>query len=622
MPRVGQIIPSYLVPHVQTYINDNSKISDDILPPSEDGVRLLCVFTSAKGEDGVIHSLNSLEDYIEEYGTPNFAMYGQPCYMPYAALKSGNAKCHCLRVMPTDAAYANVVICAYTKTVYDPVAGTNTFTIKFDSHTIEGLVDRDSLALQLENFAVLPPEVNDDGYNVYPLFIIAAKGRGMYGNSYRIRIVGDEILNIENEFQNYILEVLDISSGALTLKEQHRGSFDYNAIVDNNSLLFDDIICDPEFGSNYVSIATNYDNFVRIYDAYVNAIGVSPEIEIPEFANCNLLNGLTKDETPIPGFAIAEDSVINLDTTIGISLNNGTDGSISVNAPDRLEAIDQLYIDAFSRNVDTFIGSKRAIPCDLILDANYSEAVKMKMVELALHRYDARVVVDAGILPTPHHIINWLGRDTIKSLDDFIISKECTHKKIRDPFTNRIITVTYTYELAEKLPTHYKTIGNHIPFVGEAYSTCTDFVDNSIKPVIDADDLEFKERLYKQRCNFVECIAENTYVRATQGTSQFVWTDLSEENNVAVLLEMKRMLEEFVSARLYNFAEVEDRQRFTEAADRMFTDFRQTKVRSYEVYFDMNKYEEERNILHCYLAVTFKTLAKRGIIEIDINKRV
>jgi len=140
--------------------------------------------------------------------------------------------------------------------------------------------------------------------------------------------------------------------------------------------------------------------------------------------------------------------------------------------------------------------------------------------------------------------------------------------------------------------------------------------------MIDADDIDTKEALYTNRVNFFECIAEDTYVRGVQGTSQKQWSDLSEENNVAVVLEMKRILEEFVSSKLYNFAEAEDRVLFTQDADRLFADYRNKKVRSFNVYFDMNAFEEERSILHCYLAVVFRTIAKRGIIEIDINKRV
>ena len=35
----------------------------------------------------------------------------------------------------------------------------------------------------------------------------------------------------------------------------------------------------------------------------------------------------------------------------------------------------------------------------------------------------------------------------------------------------------------------------------------------------------------------------------------------------------------------------------------------------------MNAWEAERSIMHCYVAIQFRTLNKRTIIEIDVNKR-
>ena len=84
---------------------------------------------------------------------------------------------------------------------------------------------------------------------------------------------------------------------------------------------------------------------------------------------------------------------------------------------------------------------------------------------------------------------------------------------------------------------------------------------------------------------------------------------------------MKRILEDFCIRRLYDFASAEDRVKFTEDADRLFTSYTNREVSTYNVYFDMNEFEENKSILHCYLAVVFRTLGKRCIVEIDINKR-
>jgi len=637
MPRSGQIVPEYLTPHVKTYINDNSVFTSNETTQSENGVRLLTVFASAKGEDGVIKAVTSISDYLEEYGTPNFNLYGQPCYMPYAALSSGNAKCYCMRVMPQTATYANVIISAYTQVAENPETGLRNFKVKFVATPVSNITNKETMMLKMQEHASYPPEevtVRGEQYNVFPLFSVISKGRGQYGNAYRIRIVSDNLMNQDNEFTNYIFEVLDSSSGNIVLKEQHRGGFNYDAIVDMRSLLFDDVIADPTNGSKKIDFVTNTEGFDNLYATYKEFVTTEMQQTVADFSICDMFLGKTKTGADMVGYVIDSEAIdfAALDSTIGVALGNGDDSTFASNytpvvdsegnvGPTRQQSIDEAYIKAFNGDFDIGIRSKRSVPCELILDANYSEEVKLKLAELALHRYDARCVIDAGILTTVSAASNWVTRETIKSIADCVISKECQHYKIRDPFTGRVIPVTMTYFLAENLPTHYRTAGNHIPFVGERYTQITNHVRNSLKPAIDADNLAVKEVLYTNHCNFFECIAEDNFVRGTQSTSQLALSDLSEENNVAVMLEMKRMLEEFVSANLFNFSEAEDRLRFTEDATRMFADFRGSKVSSYEVYFDMNAFEAQRSILHCYLAVVFRGISKRGIIEIDINKR-
>lgn len=668
MPRQGQIIPEYLVPHVQTYINDNSVFEDFTANPSDDGVRLLCVFASAKGEDGVIKVIDNPADYIEEYGTPNYNLYGQPCYMPYAALNSGYAKCLCMRIMPSDAAYANLVVLAKVKTDED----TKAVKVKFSSVALNDLTDGDSLGLRVDALTMESPTVDDEGYSVYPIFGVRSKGRGAYGNSLRFRVTADKLSDAENDFKNYIFEVLD-SDGGLSKKGTYRGTLISTATISRESVFAEDVINDIDTGSEKVEVYFNSAALDSLYNLYLAQV---QEDETPVPMNeFDFIGALTKSNEAIPHYELEEGSIA-LDRLDGILMSSGTDGSFSTEPPapkttvadeaamlaltttdvaigdiikvsdtntyykvvdttdltdinnymvvtfDRDSVIEAEYIKAFNGEepYDPAIKSKRRAPAELILDANYPAEVKKAMAGLALARYDARCVMDAGILYTVKQAITWA--DEVSSISDRIISKECQHYKIKDPFNGKTIPVTATYFIASYLPAHYKVFGNHVPFVGEGYAKLTGYVKNSLKPVLDADDLKNKDELYQKRVNFFECIAEDSFVRGVQGTSQMVWSDLSEENNVAVMLEMKRKLEEFVASKIYNFAEPEDRKRFTEDADRMFTDYSNKKVRSYKVYFDMNKFEEERSILHCYLELVFKTMAKRGIIEIDINKRV
>ena len=110
------------------------------------------------------------------------------------------------------------------------------------------------------------------------------------------------------------------------------------------------------------------------------------------------------------------------------------------------------------------------------------------------------------------------------------------------------------------------------------------------------------------------------FIRSTQQTSQSEETDCSEENNVYMLLNMKRIVERKMQSMIYDFSEPSDRLRFADECDEALRYYKQ-KVRGFEIKFSMTNYEEERSILHCYLDVVFRTIAKRGVIEINIQNR-
>lgn len=696
MPRETQIIPEYLVPHVKTYINDNSIYEDVIAEPVDDGVRLLCVFASERGEDRVVKTFTDYREYIKEYGTPNYELYGQPCYMPYVALLSGNAKVHCMRVMPADAAYSNLIIYANIKNE-DGEYVKAYFTAKYE----EGLTDPNSLQATVD--INTNPEADANGYKAYPIIAFRCKGRGKYGNALRVRLTPDMYLDRDNAFKNYILEVID--TGTSGKKELWRGTVYPNSIVSNTSLYIDDIINDPDTGSSLVESYVSVNGIKKVYEAYAKKLE-GTDIEVVPESEFDIFGAKTKNGTAIEGYEVLDLSKtensslsgIRIDAVNGVAFGGGSEGSFEntdtssltpiititklsdltlddtyskaspaitvsvddivklsvqnerdeyykfiggsvtdINSWEKLtiyadEAMNNEYIAAFTgvhpvetetvyanHPYDTSITSKRRTPAEYIFDANYSAEVKAAIVQLGLKRYDAQVFLDAGIISTIAQAI--AHGEEILDYSDCIISKECQCYDIRDPFTGKKITVTSTYFLAANLPNHTYTIGGHVPFIGENYAQLTGHIKNTVRPLVDADDLVNKEALYNLKLNFFECIGENNYIRGTQGTSQSILSDLSEENNVNTLLDMKRQLETLVSSKLYDFSDEEKRKEFTEDAERLFSDYQNTKFREFNVRFDMNEFESTRSILHCYLEVTFRSLAKRGIIEIDINKR-
>ena len=622
MPISGQIIPKYLHPHVETYINDNTTYVAETAT-IEDGIKSLHVFTSDKGRDGQVLIMNSLQDFYNEYGTPNFKKHGQPNLMPYATLAGGYGSAYCMRVMPEDACYSALVYAIRARVSNDegedklifypitfPVAGLN------NSRNIESAVE--AAKLSLEN----PDEV-------YPLMAFYSQGRGVYGNNFRIRMVADSASNKNADYFFYMTEVY-VKERTSVLKEIfNKVSLLEDAYSANSTLFVDDII---EDGSTNVFAKTLVNNIEELMALY-NDTFVDNELSETRF---DILNFKNADGTYPKGVELASLPFVSGETIVtfadinGLALDNGTDGNIAetiwdeyqsrfVTNTNRQNNINTLFANAFT-NKTSPIRSKRRVPVDLIMDANYDNSVKDALRSFITSRGDAYGIMDAGIkLNTAEEVIAWAASDQINA--NRLYGKECQHYTIRDPFTGKKIVVTTTYYLALRMPWHFKTNGRYFPFTGERFALLTGAIKNTVKPVIDADDLDVKESLYNARVNYFETIAEDTIIRGVQTTSQSSSSDLSEENNMLTLLQMKREVENMVASLTYNFAEAEDRKRFTDSADRLLSKYRGTACRDASVSFDVSPYEEDRNIIHCYISVVFRSLVKTGIIEVDINPR-
>lgn len=617
MPQLGQIIPNYLQPHVMTVINDNTEFQDAAAPIDE-GLRGLFVFTSGKGRDGVIIPKTSTTELVNEYGKPNHKLFGQPLYNAYAFLEAGKTKAWCMRVMPEDATYSNIVIVAKVK-IDKTAPASPKMIVRFEAMQHVGLTSKDDVGSLTD--LLRDDELDVDGFQTFPLFSFYSLGRGLYGDAFRIRVSAATQADKENDYRNYRIEVLELEN-SLTRKEVFSGAVTPDALDGMTSLYLGDVVNDPDTGSTRVGVYVVETAFTDIYELY--KAEVAPDTTISEYL-FSVLTGTQKDGKAIPGYSIdsLHADAVPLDIPEGVPLFGGDDGAFKTdlaNAGNREQAIDNEYIKAFNGEVDKSITSKRRTPSEIILDAGYSDEVKRALIGLINKRYDAYGFIDGGILNSVTDALAW--GEAMSSLSDRVFSKQFQHYKIRDPFTGKTIPVTITFFIARKIAAHFRTAGNQQPFVGEDYALLSGHIKNSLKPVVDADDMDIKEQLYNLRLNYFQAIAENTHVRGTQSTSQNIWSDLSEENNMHVLLEMKRKLEDMVAKLTYNFAEPEDRRRFQEDAERMFANYPGTKIRSAEVKFEMNKWEEERSILHCYLSVVFRTMVKRSIVEIDINKRV
>jgi hypothetical protein len=601
-------IPDYEHPFNVTLINDNSAIPRPVQTVPE-RVNYLCVFAGGKGRDNKIVKITNKADFVKEYGKPDMLKYGQPILNAYASIVDAYSHAYCLRVMPFDACYANLFVSVKYK-VEDGI-----LKVKYVRETEMGVNNQEHFE------GVLDQKRNDEedeaGFKTLPLMMIHCLGRGVWGNSLRVRFTNLFRRKTVIDYRQYRMEVIDADQGNVIIE-----SFDgclYDHAVEGRSYFLPDVVEGDSVYSDKVKVVANPDVFEDLYAVYAQLCeenGV--ENEVGNYKLFDPIFGVDNKKVKIPYMEI-DNSELALDRLDGVPLMGGDDGAFANGIDQDSELLEDLYIKAFAGELDKNVLSSRRTPVKFMLDANYPLAVKRAMVNLALKRYDALVYLDAGIIHT-HEEALIFGEDT-KDMNYRIVSKCYQHYQIREPLYGKKVEVTMTYHLACALAKHCELNGSHIPFTGERYGLLTGAVRHSVLPVLDEYDENRKEELYDLRLNYYEALADDVYARGTQQTAQDLESDLSEEHNMIVTLEIKDIAEKETIATRYNFAEPSDRQLYTEVLTEKTKKYRDL-VRSINVLYSMTKEEEARSVLHCYVEVVFKTIAKSSIVEININRRV
>lgn len=661
MPQNVQIVPKYLHPHVATYINDNTTVIDEVGSVVDSNVKYLAIFRSSQGIDNTLIKKTDLADFYKTYGRSDYRKYGQALMMPIAELSAGNASVYCMRIMPDNAVAANSILRAQYKIDTENAK----FIVKFKYSnvskdtasyaTAKANTGKAMAAWLSQNASALNTSAADEnGWKTKGIAAFRMVGRGIYGNNYRWRISPNSEYEEEYGIKMYSFETLSTTNG-LSAVDVHVGSAvtstKFKSITQIN-----DVYDDLEKGAAVMDVRVYEDRIEDIYNEYVafikdlasteeglakitnkdeNGKPVIPSLdEFDIFFGYNVASDTLHSNFEVEIEADNEDAdVISVNRTQGITLAGGYDGDFGDDASytDPIDSSTVLsgpaaiakyetacYVNAFNGVYDESILSVRRTPITLMFDANYPMEVKGAMANLAIARNDCLCYIDAGIETTLGELDNII--DQMSVFNTRNISKEFQHYTVRDPETGKKCEVTTTYFIAQTIGVHFSTNGSHTPFV-KAYAQLTGHMKDSLVPVLSDVSLEEKEKLYKARINFFENIEENVYQRATQSTAQPATSDLLEESNVHTLFELKRIIERDCWDRIYNFTSAAERARFKEIEETKFLPWLGVKVATLSINFSASEFELERSILHCYVAVQFRNITKRTIIEIDVNKR-
>lgn len=709
-----QIVPKWQFPHVETFIYDNTEVTDTSTVETDDSFKTIHVFRSGKGIDNKIVKKTDLSDFTDTFGKTDYKKYGQPLMMPVASLNTGLTSVYAMRVMPEDSTYANAVLYAYyrtvdttiTEAVVDPITGeqayggddgvtpqTKTVTkkmfqvmfrsVNYGPTVEDGVVTAGIFTAKDLDAAVKADTVNNkniedpDGVSpewvCVPLLKFRSVGHGIYGNDYRWRITKNTEYEKDYEKKIYTFEILNDDNGVEKVAT-YVGTI-ITSSINSSSVLIDDVISNYDDGTYPVDISVYEDSVDAFYTAYSNfltelATDTGVELTVPDEDEFDIFFGKDLNaETSYSNYLIvdstsdlyplqSDENAVSLSDVMGSYLGGGHDGSFAftlnedntvtngaltlLNSSDYtkkyyVDAVrsginylgiedatveDYIYAKAFNGLLDKAILSTRRTPADYLLDANYSYYTKISLAQFAITRNDAVCYIDTGM------DYDTFSSSNLRTLEDKFsgifmnraISINAHSYKVADPFSNRKVEVTSTYFIASALPTHWNENGMQQPFA-KSFAVLTGHVKNSVSPVVDLYESDLMNELANHRINYIEAVGENVFQRGIQNTAQTINSDLLEESNMHILFWLKRNIEADNYSYLYNFASASERTAFRQYEVAKYENIVGTLVSSFDITFDMNDWETDRQILHCYVEVVFRTIMKRGIIEIDVNRR-
>jgi len=514
------------------------------------------------------------------------------------------------------------------------------------------------------------PAIDEDGegWKAVPIMYFRVMGRGIYGNNYKFRITNNAEYEKDYEKMIYTFEVFDTDNDEYT---SYVGNM-VTALINNKSTFINDVIEDYAMGDYPADIHVYEEGVDVLYDAYKNfltdlSLTSGLAITIPDEDEFDLFFGKYVGSTnkyENYQVVISTDSIypvaddankVVLSDVLGTSFSGGYDGSFSKfidpttntsieGAKEKITPAmlknankkgitylsstectveDYVYALAFNGYLDKAILSTRRVPSDYYLDANYSYYTKMSLALFAIARNDAVCYIDTGIdIDTfSSTVMTMLKRKyNIAPFTNRLISINTHSWKVPDPFTGRKFRVTPTYYIASNLPIHWNNYGRQQPFA-KSYAIISNISRGSMIPSIDLYEADLMETLTNMRINYTEAIDEDLYQRGIQNTAQSKNSDLLEESNMHCLMWFKKNLEKDVYDSLYNFANAADRTTFKNYEESKYAYLKGGVFSSFSINFDMNAWENERCIIHCYAEVVFRTINKRAIIEIDVNRR-
>lgn len=495
----------------------------------------------------------------------------------------------------------------------------------------------------------------DTDMKMYRLSILDSFQATVYKSSYRGSLINSTIGKPVTSIQDVIVEKDDDANISTILYPDNVAYIfdEYKKFLD--TIKRNEIIDPKEVKIFDASVNLIVDQFDPIFGYFVGNTTNAYKLDIID----EPLPMYNDQNTPDPRYKNAR----NLKEGAGQKLDGGTDGSFDKPPVGKTfqEVYDEELVYAFTASKDQRISDTSRVKIDFIMDANYtyspnSDSTNVKGAMYKLNNYRCRnkfdvpdtgagslLFLDAGQQYTD--ITSQIGSNnrvdpswqfemnsellnltqSFTTFDNRITSKEFQHGTVYDPFTNKRIVVTSTWNLARNYIPMLQRLDIMTPFAGKANAVWDDIIPGTLYPALTSMDMDVKEELERQRFNYYQYdggaeIGTEQVVRMSQNTCQMDKTSLTNENNMVVLNFYVKGVEDFCRGKMWTFNDPIAQKSFTDELNARYEGWVGVKCTSLRTYFTADVEDMEHDILRCFSEIVFRNLVKVIVHEVDISR--
>lgn len=283
-----------------------------------------------------------------------------------------------------------------------------------------------------------------------------------------------------------------------------------------------------------------------------------------------------------------------------------------------------------------------------LFDANYSNTTKLAIQRLAAFRGDFMCYMDMGIgninsytdcvdnIPSTSGGLELTEQDNNYCyVRDMHVAVTCLNYKIRNPYDNRIISVTATYGLSNLYINHFAndvsevfagisngiTINNIIEgsmnYIPKIYPTSEMTSLNNIGGVYPSDDetiINEKQLMNDLKVNY-GCYYDDRFSIETEYTMNATESEFSYWNNVALVCLMMQAIRKACPAARYQFITANDLTVYKTAVETAMKPWK-NKFASLTFKYVQDEAALENKVFYAAIEVVFKPFAQAEIFEL------